>query len=141
MNDMDSKTVTVDLNQVYMAWRRFLLIHSTAEHFGMFNDKSVAEFPYCALTLVGKPTSVTDLSNYEVTVDLTLQTDCYIDNSKISELYVMDDACWEFFNQLGFRRMGDSALSTVDNSNVKRLTSRFTMRNFAGKFLTDISNM
>lgn len=141
MNDMDSKTVTVDLNQIYMAWREFLLEHSTAEHFGMFNDKSVAEFPYCALTLVGKPTSVTDLSNYEVTVDLTLQTDCYIDNSKISELYVMDDACWEFFNQLGFRRMGDSALSTVDNSNVKRLTSRFTMRNFAGKFLTDISNM
>ena len=138
---MDSKTVTVDLNQIYMAWREFLLEHSTAEHFGMFNDKSVAEFPYCALTLVGKPTSVTDLSNYEVTVDLTLQTDCYIDNSKISELYVMDDACWEFFNQLGFRRMGDSALSTVDNSNVKRLTSRFTMRNFAGKFLTDISNM
>lgn len=138
---MDDRTVTVDLNKIYGAWRGFLLEHSTAKHFGMFNDKSVAEFPYCALTLVGKPTNRTDLSNYEVTVDLTLQTDCYIDSSKISELYVMDDACWEFFNLLGFRRMGDSALSTVDNSNVKRLTSRFTMRNFTGEFLVDISNM
>ena len=138
---MDNNTVTVDINQIYKAWRNFLLNHSTAKHFGMFNDKSVAEVPYCALTLVGKPTNVTDLSNYEVTVDLTLQTDCYIDNSKISDLYVMDDACWEFFNELGFRRMGDSALSVVDNSNVKRITSRFTMRNFAGRFLKDISNV
>lgn len=138
---MDNNTVTVDINQIYKAWRGFLINHSVAKHFGMFNDKSVAEFPYCALTLVGKPTNVTDLSNYEVTVDLTLQTDCYIDNSKISELYVMDDACWQFFNELGFRRMGDSALSVVDNSNVKRITSRFTMRNFAGRFLKDISNV
>lgn len=138
---MDNNTVTVDINQIYKAWRGFLTNHSVAKRFGMFNDKSVAEFPYCALTLVGKPTNVTDLSNYEVTVDLTFQTDCYIDNSKISELYVMDDACWQFFNELGFRRMGDSALSVVDNSNVKRITSRFTMRNFAGRFLKDISNV
>lgn len=138
---MDDRTVTVDLNKIYGAWRGFLLEHSSAKHFGMFNDKSVAEFPYCALTLVGKPTNRTDLSNYEVTVDLTLQTDCYIDSSKISELYVMDDACWEFFNKLGLRRMGDSALSNVDNSNVKRLTSRFTMRNFTGEFLVDIDSL
>ena len=138
---MDNNTVTVDINQIYKAWRGFLINHSVARHFGMFNDKSVAEFPYCALTLVGKPTNVTDLSNYEVTVDLTLQTDCYIDNSKISELYVMDDACWEFFNELGFRRMGDSTPSEVSGTNVKRLTSRFTMRNYAGKFLKDISNV
>ena len=138
---MDDRTVTVDLNKIYGAWRGFLLEHSTAKHFGVFNDKSVAEFPYCALTLVGKPTNRTDLSNYEVTVDLTLQTDCYIDSSKISELYVMDDACWEFFNKLGLRRMGDSALSNVDNSNVKRLTSRFTMRNFTGDFLIDIDDL
>lgn len=138
---MDNNTVTVDINQIYKAWRGYLIEHSVAEHFGMFNDKSVAEFPYCALSLVGKPTNVTDLSNYEVTVDLTLQTDCYIDNSKISDLYVMDDACWTFFNELGFRRMGDSALSVVDNSNVKRITSRFTMRNFTGRFLKDISNV
>lgn len=138
---MDNNTVTVDINQIYKAWRGFLTNHSVAKHFGMFNDKSVAEFPYCALSLIGKQTNVTDLSNYEVTVDLTLQTDCYIDNSKISELYVMDDACWQFFNELGFRRMGDSALSVVDNSNVKRITSRFTMRNFAGRFLKDISNV
>lgn len=133
--------VTVDINQIYKAWRGFLQYHSVAKHFGMFNDKSVAEFPYCSLSLIGRPTNVTDLSNYEVTVDLTFQTDCYIDTSKISDLYVMDDACWQFFNELGFRRMGDSALSVVDNSNVKRITSRFTMRNFGGRFLKDISNV
>lgn len=133
--------VTVDLNEIYGAWRAYLLENTVARHFGMFNDKSVAQFPYCALSLVGRPTNVTDLTNYEVTVDLTLQTDCYIDTSKISDLYVMDDACWQFFNELGFRRMGDSAMTVVDNSNVKRITSRFTMRNFAGRFLKDISNV
>lgn len=133
--------VTVDINQIYKAWRGFLKYHSVAKHFGMFNDKSVAEFPYCSLALIGRPTNVTDLSNYEVTVDLTFQTDCYIDSSKISDLYVMDDACWQFFNELGFRRMGDSALTVVENSNVKRITSRFTMRNFGGRFLKDISNV
>lgn len=130
--------VQVNLDSIYQRWRAYLLEHSGAKHFGMFNDKSVANFPYANLAMAGRPTNVTDLQNIEVTVDLTFQTDCYINNSDIVELYEMDDACWQFFNELGFRKMGDSALSVISNSDVKRLTSRFTLRNFNGRFLDEI---
>ena len=127
--------IKVDLDAIYEAWRTYMLQNSDAKHFGMFNDKSVAKFPYANIQMVGRPTNVTDLENHEITIDLTLQTDCYIDSKKIVSLYQMDDACWQFFNELGFQRMGDSAFSVVSNSNVKRLTSRFTLRNHNGKFL------
>jgi len=84
------------------------------------------------------PTNVTDFQNYEYTADLTLQTDCYIDSQKMLDLFSMDEACWEFFNMLGFKKTGDSIPSNVNNSNVKRITSRFTLRNFAGKFLIEL---
>ena len=130
--------IAIDLDKIYRAWRAYLLEHSGAKYFGMFDDHSVAKFPYASLQMLGRPTNVTDLENHEVTVDLTFQTDCYIDTSKLLSLYEMDTACWEFFNELGFRRMGDATPSTVSNTNVKRLTSRFTLRNFNGRFLKDI---
>ena len=129
--------IAIDLEKIYTEWRAYLLEHSDAKHFGMVNDKSVAQFPYANLTMLGRPTNVTDLENHEVTVDLTFQTDCYTD-SKLMSLYGIDDACWEFFQELGFRRMGDATLSVVSNSNVKRLTSRFTLRNFNGRFLREL---
>ena len=130
--------IAVDINKIYKAWRAYLLEHSGAQHFGMVNDKSVAEFPYANLMMIGRPTNVTDLENHEVTVDLSFQTDCYTDSEKILTLYEMDSACWEFFQELGFRRMGDSTMSVISNSNVKRITSRFTLRNFNGRFLKEI---
>lgn len=133
-----AEVIAIDLNKIYKAWRAYLLEHSEAKHFGMFNDHSVAKFPYASLQMIGRPTNVTDLENHEITVDLTFQTDCYIDTSKILTLYAMDEACWGFFNELGFRRMGDATPSVVNNTNVKRLTSRFTLRNFGGSFLKDI---
>ena len=130
--------IAVDLDKIYRAWRAYLLEHSVAKHFGMVTDKSIAEFPYANLMMLGRNTNVTDLENHEITIDLTFQTDCYIDSSKVISLYGMDTACWEFFQELGFRRMGDANLSVISNSNVKRLTSRFTLRNFNGRFLKDI---
>lgn len=130
--------IQIDQNKIYKAWRQYLLQNSNAKHFGVVNDKSVAEFPYSNLMMLGRPTNVTDLENHECTVDLTYQTDSYTDSKDISILYEIDDACWAFFNELGFRRMGDSAISEVSNSNVKRITSRFTLTNFNGRFLKEL---
>ena len=132
-------TVSISLNSIYSAWRTYLLANSVAKHFGMVNDHMVAEFPYANLQMIGRPTNRTDLENHEITVDLTLQTDCYVDSDKVLDLYGMDDACWQFFQSLGFRRMGDSVLSVVYNSNVKRITSRFYLRNFSGRFLKELN--
>lgn len=133
-----SNIVQLDKDALYKAWRKYLLEHTVCRDFGAFDDKSVAKFPYAVLTMVGMPTNVTDLGNYEYTVDLTVQTDVYIDTMKILDLFGMDEACSEFFNMLGFRKTGDSIPSSVQNSNVKRITSRFQMRNFAGKFLIEL---
>ena len=133
-----SNIVQLDKDALYKAWRLYMLEHSICKNFGAFDDKSVAKFPYAVLTIVGNPTNTTDLQNYEYTTDLTVQSDCYIDSMKITDLFSMDEACWEFFNMLGFRKTGDSLPTSVSNSNVKRITSRYTMRNFAGKFLIDL---
>lgn len=133
-----SNVVQLDRDALYKAWRKYMLEHTTCQNFGAFNDMSVAKFPYAVLTVVGMPTNTTDLQNFEYTVDLTIQTDCYIDSMKILDLFGMDEACSEFFNMLGFRKTGDSIPSSVNNSNVKRITSRFRMRNFAGKFLIEL---
>lgn len=133
-----SRTVQLDRDALYRAWVNFLKENSVARHFSAFNDYTRAKFPFAAITIMGAPTNVTDLQNFEYTVDLTVQTDCYIDTEKIMDLYGMDDACGEFFNSLGFRKNGDSVPSSVNGTLIKRITSRYTLRNFAGKFLIDL---
>ena len=131
-------TVSFDMDALYGAWRAYLLENSGAKYFGMANDQSVAGFPCAVLTMIGRPTNFTDLLNNEHTIDLTFQTDCYINAPEYSSVYDMDNACWQFFSNLGFRRMGDSVLSVVDKL-VYRVTSRFTLTNFTGRFLNEIT--
>lgn len=133
-----SNTVQFDSDALYRAWRLYLKGNSKAKYFSAYNDKMLAGFPGATLMIVGRPTNTTDLQNFEYTVDLTVQTDCYTDNTKLSDLYEMDSACWDFFNSLGFRKIGDSIPSSVGTSNVRRMTSRFQMRNFAGKYLIEL---
>lgn len=134
--------VVVDANKLYKAWRKYMLEHSGAKHFGMINDKLMAEFPYSNLQITGRPTNAGTLGGDEATVDLTVQTDNYINDAKqVLALKRMDDACWEFFQMLGFRRMGDNPMSSVNNTTVTRITSRFTLRNFTGEYLTDIDEL
>ena len=134
--------IEIDLNKLYKAWRKYMLEHSDAAHFGMINDKTVAEFPYSNMAMLGRPTDESTLQNDEVTINLTIQTDNYIDNPKqVLSLHRMDDACWEFFHMLGFKRMGDSTPAPVSNSNVTRISSRFTFRNFPGYYLVDLDEL
>lgn len=126
-----SETLSINLNEIYSAWRTYLLSHSGAKNFGMINDGTVAKFPYANLMLLGNATNISDMSGDECTWTLTFQTDCYIDNTKIdSVLYPMDEACRIFFVKLGFRKMGDSPLIT--SNGITRITSRFTMSHYNG---------
>lgn len=132
--------VNVDLDALYRAWRLYMKEHSNAKYFGVDNDLTKAKFPYANFQMVGRPTNTSDLENHEITVDLTIQTDCYIDKQKPTELYEMDNACWSFFQELGFRRMGNSTITDVQNMNVKRIISRFFLRNFAGRYLKELTD-
>lgn len=129
--------VHVDLDAIYVAWREYMLANTSVKHFGMISDQSVAKFPYATITMIGRATGVTDLLNNEATADLTFQTECYINGTDYASLYAMDEACWQFFNNLGFRKMGDSTLMVVDKT-VYRIVSRFQLRNFNGRFLNEL---
>lgn len=132
--------VNVDLDALYRAWRTYMLENSKAKYFGVDNDLTKAKFPYANFLMIGRPTDTSDLENHEITVDLTIQTDCYIDTQNLSDLYDMDSACWSFFQELGFRRMGNAILTDVSNVNVKRIISRFFLRNFNGRYLKELTD-
>lgn len=132
--------VNVDLDAIYSAWRSYMIENSKAEYFGVDNDLTKAKFPYANFLMIGRPTDTSDLENHEITVDLTIQTDCYIDTQNLSDLYDMDTACWSFFQEMGFRRMGNAILTDVSNMNLKRIISRFFLRNFNGRFLKELTN-
>lgn len=129
--------VKFDVDKIYKAWRQYLISNSVARNFAAFNDNSVAKCPAASLELIGTPTMELDLQNNEHTINLTFKTVCAINNEKVTQLYGMNDACREFFNQLGFQQFGDSVLQTTDN-NIHEITSRFILRNFTGSFLIEI---
>ena len=75
--------LNVDLDALYRAWRLYMKEHSNAKYFGVDNDLTKAKFPYANFQMVGRPTNTSDLENHEITVDLTIQTDCYIDKQNL----------------------------------------------------------
>lgn len=132
------RTITLELNPIYQAWRAHLLRHSTAEHFGMVYDSTrQAEFPYANLSLVTRQTNGSDLEGDEASITLVFETEAYINNNKYLTLYEIDDASASFFNGLGFRRVGDSRLVKVSDTTTK-ITSRFSMNHYCGYFLKDL---
>ena len=133
--------LTIDINEIYKAWKAHLEANSGAKYFGMLNDGVSAKFPYANLQMIGNTSNVTDLSGDECTWSLTFQTDVYIDNTKYySVLYPMDEACRQFFVNLGFRKVGESAL--MSSNGITRLTSRFNLPHYNGELdnLPTISN-
>ena len=130
--------ISVDFNTIYSAWRYHLLTNSAAEHFGMLFDPSKkADFPYANLAMVGHPTRGTDLEADEMSVDLTFDTEAYINSAKYNTLFDIDNASAEFFIGLGFERVGNSQITRVSNT-VSRIMSRFTLTNFTGSFLHEL---
>lgn len=135
-----SQTIEIDYEAIYGAWRRYLLEHSKARHFGtLFDPSKKAEFPYANLSLVSHPTNGRDLEANEMSVDLTFDTEAYINTKEYLTLMNIDNANAEFFIGLGFRRIGNSQITRVSNT-VSRIMSRFTLWNYTGSFLHELSD-
>lgn len=134
-----SKSIEVDVDQIYKSWRAYLKAESDAKYFGMiFDPTKQSKFPYANLRLVGRPTNGSDLDGDELSVQLTFETEGYINTSKYLTLYGIDQASADFFLQLGFTRVGDSAILKVSDT-VTKITSRFLMMHFCGdNFLSGI---
>lgn len=133
--------INVDLDTIYRNWRLYLKSHSAAEHFGMvFDATRKAEFPYANLSLIGRSTNGSDLEGDESTIMLTFETEAYINNNKYLTAYAIDNASAEFFLNLGFRRVGETALIRVSNT-VFKVTSRFTLNHFNGTFLNPLDSI
>ena len=132
-------TVQFDIETLYEAWRAYLLANSKAKYFGMVYDATrQAKFPYANFKMIGRPTVGGDLQGDEATVNLTVEAEAYINNNKYTVLYNIDTASANFLNELGFRRVGDSQIIKVSDT-VTMIQSRFSIYNFYGSFLKDIT--
>lgn len=134
---MAERTIRVDVNNIYKFWRLYLMAHTDAKYFGtVFDPTKVAEFPYANLRLIGRSTSGSDLWNDESSITLTYEAECYINTNKFLTLYDIDTASADYFLNLGFRRVGDSAIVKI-SSTVTKITSRFVLQNYCGSFLRE----
>jgi len=131
--------IEFNIDDVYSAWREYLLANSKAKYFGMvFDTKKQANFPYANFRLIGRPTSGSTLQNDEASINLTFETEAYINSNKYTMLYDIDSASANFFIELGFRRIGNSELIKVSDT-VTKITSRFVLNNYCGYFLRVLS--
>ena len=131
--------IEFNIDDVYSAWREYLLANSKAKYFGMvFDTKKQANFPYANFKLVGRPTGGSTLLNDESSINLTFETEAYINSNKYTALYDIDTASANFFIELGFRRVGNSEPIKVSDT-VTKITSRFVLNNYCGYFLKDLS--
>lgn len=130
-------TVEIDLEKIYGAWRTYLLANSKAKHFGMlFDPTKQAKFPYANLRLISRPKNRGNLGNDELSISLTFEAEAYINNDELLTLYNIDTASANFFVELGFSRIGDSAILKVSNT-VTKITSRFYLAHYTGYFLNE----
>ena len=133
--------IEFNIDDVYSAWREYLLANSKAKYFGMvFDTKKQASFPYANFRLIGRPTGGSTLQNEESSVTLTFETEAYINSNKYSVLYDIDTASANFFLELGFRRVGNSEPIKVSDT-VTKITSRFSLSNYCGNFLKNLNEL
>lgn len=134
------KSLEIDLEKIYSAWRTYLLANSNAKHFGMlFDPTKQAKFPYANLRMMSRSRDGSDFENDEMSIALTFETEAYINNAELMTLYNIDTVSADFFIELGFRRIGDSAVIRVSDT-VTKITSRFYLPHFCGYFLKEIEN-
>ena len=132
--------VEFEVNEMYKAWRTYLLANSDAKYFGMvFDSMKQAKFPYANFKMIGRPTNGGDLEGDEASVNLTIEAEAYINTNKYESVYGIDNASADFLIGLGFRRVGNAELLKVSDT-VTKIQSRFSLPNFCGRFLREISN-
>ena len=130
--------VAFDIEKMYESWRDHLLENSLAKYFGMVYDPTkVAKFPYANFMVIGFPSNGGDLEGDEATVNLTIETEAYINTNKYMTLYNIDGASTDFFIDLGFRKIGNSTPLKVSDT-VTKIQSRFILMNFDGNFLKEL---
>lgn len=122
------------VDQIYADWVAYMQDNSDAKYFGYTADWTrIAKFPFGNFQLIGKSPGESNLENDEVTARVVFQTTVFINGERISTLYDMDAAASQFFQDIGFHRMGDSALIRVADS-VNAMASRFVCDNFNGEY-------
>ena len=131
--------IDVDLDGIYQDWRTYLLANSQAKYFGMlFDPVKQAKFPYANLRLVSRARDGSDFENDEMSIALTFEAEAYINNSELLTLYNIDTASAQFFADLGFSRIGGTAIVKVSNT-VTKITSRFYLPHYCGYFLNELN--
>lgn len=98
-------------------------------------SSTVAKTPYARITIMGNPVYDSDLENNECATNLSVQCESFTSGQKaMSKVYDIDAASHAVMVSLGFRRNFGPELIENEDTNIKRVVSRYSMV-YAGSFL------
>ena len=98
-------------------------------------SSTVAKTPYARITIMGNPVYDSDLENNECATNLSVQCESFTSGQKaMSKVYDIDAASHAVMVGLGFRRNFGPELIENEDTNIKRVVSRYSMV-YAGSFL------
>ena len=98
------------------------------------NMSPSAEY-YARLTQMGQPTTNTDITGHEVSVNLSVQTEAFASGPNApNNVYTLEAAIHQCMIDMGFRRSYGPELMQNADSRISRLVSRYN-RTYTGQLL------
>lgn len=120
-------TVPYLVNEIYEKWSEAVKT-KVGDNFSMENSAVINKLPYASCYFMGFPTSAGDLEGDECAVTASVQTDIYTSGQKaLTDIYNIDEVSHRAMVGMGFRRTyGPELIRNMTDTNIKRLTSRYS---------------
>ena len=121
------ETVRPPIREVFEVWKENMENVVGKGNCTMEKSRTLAKFKkFARMFLMGNPGSRWDLEGDECGTNLSFQIDSFASGQEaLSIVYDIDSASHEVMTKLGFRRSYGPEM-TEDDSNIKRVTSRYT---------------
>lgn len=120
-------TVENPRTTIYSKWRTAVEPVVGKNNTSMDNSQIASKFPYAKLSLLGLPTTSSDLEGDECAVTPTVQIDIFTNGTKaLSKAYDIDAVSHEAMVNMRFRRTYGPELTPNADDSIKRLVSRYS---------------
>ena len=122
-----SDVVKNPVSEVFSEWGTVMESVVGSGNYAMSSSKTLAKFTkFARMFLMGNPGFRWDIEGDECGTNLSFQVDSFASGQKaLSIVYDIDETSHQIMNELGFRRTYGPEL-WEDDSNIKRVTSRYT---------------
>lgn len=119
---------------LWNAWKVPMIALLGESHVSMDAATTAASTPYARITLMGNPMLTTDLEGNECATTLSAQCESFASGQKaLSKAYEIDATSHATMINLGFQRTFGPELIENEDTNIKRVVSRYS-RIYTGVF-------